>query len=275
MCIAVILRRPGHRWPVLIGANRDERVDRPARPPGRHWPDRPEVTAGLDLLAGGSWIGLNDWGVAAAILNRRGSLGPAPGFRSRGELVLEALDHSDAATAAAALSALDPAAYRSFNLIIADSSDGFWLRHGGGPQIAVHRLKEGLSAIAAGELDDPAARRLELALSRFRAAAVPDPDRGEWTGWEAILACDEAPPGEAPEAAPRLRGREGFATVSSALLALPNHAEPALQPVFRYAEWLPHPQPWRDIDLALPASEIVVRRCDRPSGDASEQKSCL
>src|SRR5579875_3283713 len=169
---------------------------------GDFGPDRPEVTAGLDLLAGGSWIGLNDWGVAAAILNRRGSLGPAPGFRSRGELVLEALDHSDAATAAAALSALDPAAYRSFNLIIADSSDGFWLRHGGGPQIAVHRLKEGLSAIAAGELDDPAARRLELALSRFRAAAVPDPDRGEWTGWEAILACDEAPPGEAPEAAP-------------------------------------------------------------------------
>src|SRR5437764_973522 len=97
MCTLVILRRPDHDWPVVIGANRDEMIDRPALPPGRHWPDRPEVTAGKDLLAGGSWLGLNDWGVAAAVLNRHGSLGPAPGQRSRGELVLEALDHADAA----------------------------------------------------------------------------------------------------------------------------------------------------------------------------------
>src|SRR5215472_12933777 len=109
MCTVVILRRPDHRWPVLIGANRDEMIDRPWRSPDRHWPDRPEVVAGLDVLAGGSWLGINDWGVAAAVLNRTGSLGPAPDRRSRGELVLEALDHADAVTAAEALSYLDPA----------------------------------------------------------------------------------------------------------------------------------------------------------------------
>ena len=54
MCTLVILRRPEHAWPVIIGANRDEMIDRPAKPPGRHWPDRAEVVAGLDLLAGGS-----------------------------------------------------------------------------------------------------------------------------------------------------------------------------------------------------------------------------
>ena len=53
MCTLVILRRPGHRWPVLIGANRDEMIDRPSRPPGRHWPDRPEVVAGRDELEEG------------------------------------------------------------------------------------------------------------------------------------------------------------------------------------------------------------------------------
>src|SRR5438045_6917906 len=106
-------------------------IDRAAKPPGRHWPDRPEVTAGKDLLAGGSWLGINDWGVAAAILNRHGSLGPAPGQRSRGELVLEALDHADAVAAAEALTHLDPAAYRRFNLIVADNRDGFWLRPAG------------------------------------------------------------------------------------------------------------------------------------------------
>src|SRR5437764_6751673 len=155
MCTLAILRRPEHDWPVIIGANRDEMIDRPAAPPGRHWPDRGEIVAGRDLLAGGSWLGANDWGVAAAVLNRHGSLGPAVGLRSRGELVLEALDHADAVAAAAALSDLDPAAYRSFNLIVADNRDAFWLRHdGGGGGIQTRPLDEGLSLIASGDVNE-------------------------------------------------------------------------------------------------------------------------
>src|SRR3546814_11448942 len=45
MCSIVILHLPGHRWPVLIGANRDEMLDRHWDPPARHWPDRPGVVA--------------------------------------------------------------------------------------------------------------------------------------------------------------------------------------------------------------------------------------
>src|SRR5712692_3453353 len=164
MCTLVMLRRPDHSWPVVIGANRDEMIDRPSLPPARHWPDRAEVVAGIDLSAGGSWLGVNDWGVAAAILNRQGSLGPARGMRSRGELVLEALDHADAVAAAAALSHLDPLAYRTFNLIVADERDGFWLRHADGARIELQPLKDGLSMIAAGDIDDLGTRRLELAL---------------------------------------------------------------------------------------------------------------
>ena len=70
MCSIVILFRPGHDWPVLIGANRDEMQDRPWRAPGRHWADRPEAVAGIDLLAGGSWLGINAQGVVAAVSNR-------------------------------------------------------------------------------------------------------------------------------------------------------------------------------------------------------------
>src|SRR5580693_694603 len=205
MCTLVILRRPGHRWPVLIGANRDEMIDRPWEPPGRHWPDRPEVVAGLDRLAGGSWLGVNDWGVAAAVLNRHGSLGPAPGQRSRGELVLEALDHPDAVAAAEALSHLDPRAYRTFNLIVADNRDGFWLRQADTGHIEIRPLKDGLSIIAAGEVDDLRTRRLELAAPLFRAATPPEPDRDDWREWEGLLSNDESPPGEPPEAALRFR----------------------------------------------------------------------
>ena len=97
MCSVIILRRPDAAWPLVLGANRDEMADRPWLPPARHWPDRPNVVAGLDELAGGTWLGLNDEGLVAAILNRPGTLGPEQGKRSRGELVLEALDHADAA----------------------------------------------------------------------------------------------------------------------------------------------------------------------------------
>jgi len=248
MCTVVILRRPGHRWPVLIGANRDEMIDRPSRPPGRHWPDRPEVVAGLDLLAGGSWLGINDWGVAAAVLNREGSLGPAPGRRSRGELVLEALDHADSRAAAAALSHLDPQSYRTFNLIVADRRDGFWLRHAGAARVEVRPLQEGLSLIAAGELNDLGTRRLELAMPAFRAWPAPDPDRGDWSGWESLLGSTRAPPGEPATAAMRFR-TDGYGTVSSALIALPARDGTRRAPHFRFAVWQPEASWWRDVGL--------------------------
>jgi uncharacterized protein with NRDE domain len=252
MCTLVILRRPDHPWPVVIGANRDEMIGRPALPPARHWPDRPEIVAGLDRLAGGSWLGINDWGVAAAVLNRHGSLGPAPGQRSRGELVLEALDHPDAVAAAEALSHLDPAAYRTFNLIVADNRDGYWLRHADTGKIEVRPLKDGLSIVAAGEVDDLRTRRLELAAPCFRDAAPPDPDRDDWRDWEALLSNDESPPGEPPDSALRFRLPHGYGTVSSALIALPEANAGQRKPRFRYAQWQPQPLPWSDVSLAAP-----------------------
>ena len=85
MCTLVILRRPGSPWPLLLAANRDELRTRASMSPARHWPDRPHLRGGLDVLARGSWLGINDDGVVAAVLNRRGTLGPAPDKRSRGE----------------------------------------------------------------------------------------------------------------------------------------------------------------------------------------------
>jgi len=247
MCTLVILRRPEHDWPVVIGANRDEMVDRPALPPGRHWPDRAEVVAGLDLEAGGSWLGVNDWGVAAAILNRHGSLGPAAGLRSRGELVLEALDHADAVAAAAALTHLDPAAYRTFNLIVADNRDAFWLRHSDKGRVEARPLKDGLSLIAAGNIDETTTPRLALARPRFLAAPAPDPDREDWAAWQDLLGDDTVPPGAPAEAALRFRTGRGYGTVSSALIALP--ATPSLErrAIFRFAAWLPEPSPWCNV----------------------------
>ncbi len=250
MCTLVVLRRPGHDWPLVLGANRDEMIDRPWKAPGRHWPDRPEVVAGLDELAGGSWLGLNDHGVVAGILNRFGTLGPAPGQRSRGELVLEALDHADARDAAAAIAEINPRAYRPFNMIIADNRDAFWLRHtdaSGGVPVTAQTLGPGLAMIAAGDLDETETPRLRHYRPRFAAAAAPDPGSRDWATWEALLGDGEATPEEGATAAMRFQTERGFATVSSALIALPAAGRAGVAPRFRFRAWQPQEEPWRDV----------------------------
>lgn len=252
MCTMVVLIRPGHDWPLLLAANRDEMVGRPWRPPARHWPDRPEVIAGLDELAHGSWLGLNDHGVVAGVLNRFGTLGPAPGQRSRGELVLEALDHADADAAARALADLDPRAYRPFNMIIADNRDAFWLRHAdasGRQRLAMHALAPGLAMIAAGDLDERETPRLRRYRPRFAAAPIPDPDRGDWGAWEGLLADTETSAHDGPSGAMRFLTDRGFATVSSALLALPAAGRRGVTPIFRFRAWQPAASPWARIAL--------------------------
>ena len=240
MCTLVLLRQPAAAWPLLLGANRDELRGRPARAPARHWPDRPHVRGGLDVLAGGSWLGLNDDGVVAAVLNRYGTLGPQPGKRSRGELVLEALDHAEARQAADALRALDPDAWRPFNLIVADAQDAFWVRHAGDGRIQVQPIAEGVHMIEAGELDDPASARITRFLPQFRFVPAPRPESEDWSTWEALLAERNARTG-APRDAMSIVTDGEYGTVSSTLVALPRHANE--WPVYRHAEGLPGETP--------------------------------
>lgn len=249
MCSVVILHRPGTDYPVLVGANRDEMVGRPWRRPGRHWDDRPNVVAALDDLAGGSWLGINDEGVLAAVLNRRGTLGPAEGKRSRGELVLEALDHADAVLAARALSALDPSAYRPFNLVVLDNRDGFVLSGLGEGRILVRPLPEGLTMVTASDPDDPADPRIGRYRRRFSEARPPDPVKDDWSGWERLLADRDHGPGTDVRAAMSFMTPEGFGTSSSALIALPSIERPDLPPVWRFAAGRPGEVPWETVEL--------------------------
>lgn len=243
MCTLVLLRRPGHQWPLILGANRDEMVDRPWKPPGRHWEDRPNVVAGLDELAGGSWLGVNDEGVVAAVLNRVGTLGPADGKRSRGELVLDALDHADAVAAAAALVDIEPGAYRPFNLVIADNRDAFWLTHRGTGPVTMQRIPEGLHMITARELNDPSSPRIRRYRQRFIDAVPPDPAADDWQAWQTLLHDPVPGDGEPPESAMRFARPDGFATVSSALIALPELGK-KIEPVGRFASLAPQPSGW-------------------------------
>jgi uncharacterized protein with NRDE domain len=65
VCTVVLLIRPDHAWPLVLAANRDERLGRPWDPPGAHWPGQPGVIAGRDRSGGGTWMGINRHGMAA------------------------------------------------------------------------------------------------------------------------------------------------------------------------------------------------------------------
>jgi hypothetical protein len=230
MCTVIILRRPGHAWPVVIAANRDEMMDRAWDMPAAYWPNHPGLRAGRDRTAGGTWLGLNRHGVVAAVLNRPGSLGPAANKRSRGELPLIALASPDALGAAQAVGAIEAGAWRGFNMVIADHSAGYFIRGVGHGRPHIEPLPVGLSMVTAHDPNDQESPRVARHLPRFAAARAPEP--GNWGDWPALMADRGGGAGEQLNVTPRGM----FATVCSSLIALPA----ADEPVWLFAAGPPH-----------------------------------
>ena len=252
MCTLVILRRPNHDWPVLIGANRDEIIDRPWDPPARHWEDRPDVVAGRDLVAGGTWLGVNDHGVVAAILNRRGSLGPKEGYRSRGELPLEALDHTEAFTASEALANINSNSYRPFNMVIADNKDAFWIRLAEdhwGFNLEVRPLPVGLSMITDSDRNDTNSARIRTYLPQFQIASEPDVESDDWSGWISLLSSQIYDSEVGTEGAMFIKTDTGFGTVCSSLIALPSNKNQGVKAKFMFASERPNLNKFVTVDL--------------------------
>ena len=194
---------------VFAAANRDEMVSRPWEAPAEYWPG---ICGGRDSLAGGSWLALNRHGVMAAVLNREGTLGPAPGKESRGGLPLRALQHASAAAAAAAIGALDAGTYRAFNLVLADADGAFFIRGLGAGRPAILPLAPGVHMITAGEPDDMTRRRIAKHLPRFQAAPVAQ--------WARLLA--DSSGDRADQINVKAGENDGFGTVCASLVTLPH-----------------------------------------------------
>ena len=258
MCTLVILHRPNHDWPLIVTANRDEMRDRPWSAPARHWDDRPNVIAGRDDLAGGTWLGMNDDGLVAGILNRRNALGPAPDKRSRGELPLEALDHAEACEAARALGDIDPMAYRAFNMVIADIRDAYWIAcdpENTETPVRVHKIEPGVSMVTASDMNDTSSDRIAHHLPRFRAAPAPDPGAdeitgGDWFAWQALMADSAGWDGAmAIDTVDEDGKRIDFGTVSSSLIALGAPGADGVKRVWRFAAGMPGSADYNDVVL--------------------------
>jgi len=112
---------------VRLASNRDESRQRPtALPPQiRHAGER-QIVMPVDPTSDGTWIAVNDAGIAATLLNIYPKPGDPtvrakdPSLRSRGEIIPSLLAHSTIAEVRESLREIDVRQYPGFRLVITD-----------------------------------------------------------------------------------------------------------------------------------------------------------
>lgn len=166
MCTLALYFRKVDHCPVIVAANRDERYDRPSASPAI-WATNPKILAGKDLLAGGTWLGVNEHGLLVGILNRRSDESPnSPTHtRSRGLLCLDLLGLKSAADACLFVNQHEQV-YQPFTVIFVDSREG-WMAYNVQRQIKTHRLDEGLHVYSSAAEFAVRSEKIDRAHDRF------------------------------------------------------------------------------------------------------------
>jgi uncharacterized protein with NRDE domain len=236
VCLIALNFCPGSDAPILLAANREEAFDRLALPPHVQ-PGRPRVICGIDKVAGGTWLGVNEFGLLVAVTNRPKSRLRA-GLRSRGLLCRELLNCSTARDAIDhATSELASGRYAGAN-VLAVSDQGAAVIHAG-DQLQAQHLESGLHLLANGDLNDLTDKRLHRARCAFsdNADSVDD-------FLEAAAAICSLADGESPIVL-RMDGR---GTVSSSLIALTRDQQ---QSRYLHAEGPPDSVPYVDHSVTM------------------------
>jgi uncharacterized protein with NRDE domain len=121
MCLVLFAHRAHPAYRLVVAANRDEWFGRPTAP-AAFWADAPDLLAGRDLEANGTWMGITRSGRFAALTNFRDPAANRAGAPSRGALVRDFL--AGDTSAADYLRGLAPNAdvYNPFSLLVGDVS---------------------------------------------------------------------------------------------------------------------------------------------------------
>lgn len=284
MCLLIVASGVDDRLPLVVAANRDERLERPTRAMTVLQPAGPRILGGRDELAGGTWLAVNRHGVVAGLTNAPRPGGRDPSKRSRGELPLAAAGWPTAEAGAADLAArFRPADYNAAWLLVGDRDAVFFVDMTGAGRAGVHRLEPGIHVLenralgeasakvdrvtsllsgAAAERGDALVERLRSVLHDHlvpRAPGSPPPTgpsdgSGDHGRRAAVPSGGPDPvPAAAPDAGPPPRPAEvdavcvhtdGYGTRSSTLVRVAATGD--LPPVVETTEGPPCTAPWRD-----------------------------
>jgi uncharacterized protein with NRDE domain len=185
VCTLALYFRVLEEYPLIVAANRDEHYDRLSEPPTLLTTD-PAIVAGKDLLAGGTWLGVNEYGLLVGILNRRpdGEQDPLSNTRSRGLLCLDLLKRKTAAQALGFVQGREER-YQPFTVVFADSSQ-VWLAYNLQREIKTHRLNEGLHVLSNTGNVDTRSEKINRAYRQF-AHLVDELRSHDPSGWPQLF----------------------------------------------------------------------------------------
>jgi uncharacterized protein with NRDE domain len=187
MCLILLAWQVHSGFPLVVAANRDEYFARPTAV-ADYWPDHPQVLAGRDLEAGGTWLGITHNGRFAALTNFRNPAAYRPDAPSRGRLVADFL--TGEMDIDAYLDQLAAGDYNGFNLLLGDGQRMLAFSNVTDQR---HALAPGIYGLSNALLDTPwpkvGAGRTALATALTR---LPDED-----ALHALLRDDTIHPDEA------------------------------------------------------------------------------
>jgi hypothetical protein len=234
MCSLLLLLDADPDFPILVAANRDERRDRKASPPGLYVGARRRILSPRDRRAGGTWMGVNDRMWFAGLANVAGG-NNFPDAVSRGGLPHLALDQDAFADVAPAIAAAVAAnVFNDFQLLVTDGAQTVAFRHVGRELRVARPPATTLTLTNEHDLDQFVVPELEGA----RAPGLTVEQRLDLLA--AILRQEVHASGHRI-----LKGGNGpYGTVSSSLVAVPRR-DP-LRLVWRYAAGPPDVTPYRD-----------------------------
>lgn len=153
MCLLTFAYKSHPKYDLILAGNRDEFYKRPTRN-AQFWTKEnyPDILAGKDLEAGGTWLGVRNDGRWATLTNHRNPSVQKENPPTRGELVLNYLKLKTSATHY--LKTISPAAekYNGFNLLLWDRQG---LYHFSNKTKRVSKLRSGVYGLSNALLDTP------------------------------------------------------------------------------------------------------------------------
>src|SRR5699024_11679261 len=147
MCTILFAWQQSPEQPLLVTANRDEFHQRPTA----HAAWRNGVFSGIDLLAGGTWLGLHENGRFAAVTNFR-EFPLQHQAKSRGALPSDFLQGTQTPAEYCASIAAVQEEYGPFNLMVCDGESLWYMSNRG---VAPCALEPGIYGMSNGLLNDP------------------------------------------------------------------------------------------------------------------------
>lgn len=151
MCLIAFAWRAHPRWRLVLVGNRDEFHARPTAPLAS-WDEAPQILAGRDLEAGGTWAGVGAQGRASVITNVRDMSADHSGL-SRGLLVADYLGSTLPARAHAIELMASARDYRPFNLLTFDRDDAYYL--GNHPNARAQPVETGVHGLSNADFNAP------------------------------------------------------------------------------------------------------------------------